>query len=57
MTNKALSYIANKLDSLQIEYEFMQWNSKEIPEAYWVGEYSEQTEIVNNSLHFFLKDV
>ena len=45
MTNKALSYIANKLDSLQIEYEFMQWNGKEIPEAYWVGEYSEQTSV------------
>ena len=45
MTNKALSYIANKLDSLQIEYEFMQWNGKEIPQAYWVGEYSEQTSV------------
>jgi hypothetical protein len=38
---KALGIAYTKLKNIDVPYEFMRWTSKNIPNRYWVGEYSE----------------
>ena len=45
MRTETLAYINNTLIDLGISYSFARWNG-EIPESYWIGEYSE-----TDSLH------
>lgn len=46
MTIEALGYMKTMFESLEIPYEFEQWNSPNVPDTYWVGEYIE-TEPLN----------
>ena len=46
MTIEGLGFVNSLFESLGIPYEFMQWNSPNVPNTYWVGEYIE-TETVN----------
>ena len=46
MSIEALKIISDCLESLGINYEFMEWSSTPIPETYFVGEYQE-TEPMN----------
>ena len=41
MTIEGLGYMNSMFESLGIPYEFMQWNSPNVPNTYWVGEYIE----------------
>jgi hypothetical protein len=41
MTESALKYVADLMESLEIPYEFMHWNSGIPPDAYFVGNYIE----------------
>lgn len=41
MTNEGLKYMNSLFESLDIPYEFGQWNSPNVPDTYWVGEYLE----------------
>lgn len=41
MTIEGLEYMNSMFESLGIPYEFMQWNSPNVPNTYWVGEYIE----------------
>lgn len=42
MSIAALEYIANLMQSLGVEYQFMRWNDDEtLPDCYFVGEYIE----------------
>lgn len=41
MTIEGLGYVNSMLESLGIPYEFIQWNSPNVPNTYWVGEYIE----------------
>jgi len=41
MTSEVLGFISSELEEIGIEYEFMEWTSDPVPEAYFVGEYSE----------------
>ena len=36
-----LGIIAHEMDSLGIPYEFMRWTSEQVPNRYWIGEYTE----------------
>ena len=40
MSLATLKYVSDLMESLEIPYEFMQWN-KELPNFYFVGEYIE----------------
>lgn len=41
MIETVLGIVKDKLNSNDVPYEFMRWTSTEIPNRYWVGEYSE----------------
>ena len=41
MTAEGLGYINSMFESLGIPYEFNRWNSPNVPDTYWVGEYIE----------------
>ena len=41
MSVAALKYVADQMQSLDIPYQFMQWNEKPPDDYYFVGEYSE----------------
>lgn len=41
MTIEGLAYMNSMFESLGIPYEFELWNSPDIPNTYWVGEYIE----------------
>lgn len=41
MSIAALKYVADLMQSLEIPYEFMRWNSGITPDAYFVGDYLE----------------
>ena len=41
MTIEGLGYLNSMFESLGIPYELEQWNSPDIPNTYWVGEYIE----------------
>lgn len=51
MTIESLSYITDQLSAAGISYEFGQWSSDEIPDPYWVGEYTESEPITEDGLH------
>ncbi len=36
-----LGIIASELDSIGVPYEFMRWTSEQVPDPYWIGEYTE----------------
>ena len=38
MTIEGLGYVNSFFESFGIPYEFMQWNSPNVPNTYWVGE-------------------
>lgn len=39
MTTEGLKYMDSLFESLGIPYEFLQWNSPNVPNTYWTGEY------------------
>ena len=39
MTSECLKYMNSLFESLEIPYEFLQWNSPNVPNTYWTGEY------------------
>lgn len=41
MSKAALKFIADKLDELNINYEFGGWSTDPVPDPYFVGEYTE----------------
>lgn len=41
MSNHALEYVANLMNSLSIPYAFMRWNDDPPQDYYFVGEYNE----------------
>lgn len=41
MSEAALKYVADLMESIGIPYEFMRWNSGQPPDCYFVGEYTE----------------
>lgn len=49
MSIEALSYITDKLNEININYEFMQW-SKKVTYPYFVGEYQEAESLNEDGL-------
>lgn len=41
MSEAALKYVADLMESIGIPYDFMRWNSGIPPDCYFVGEYTE----------------
>lgn len=41
MIENILGVIKDELKSIGVPYEFMRWTSTNIPDRYWIGEYSE----------------
>lgn len=41
MTSEVLGFIAEKLEEINVDYEFGQWTTSPVPEPYFIGEYSE----------------
>lgn len=39
MTSEGLKYMNSLFESLEIPYEFLQWNSPNVPNTYWTGDY------------------
>ena len=39
MTSEGLKYMNSLFESLEIPYEFLQWNSSNVPNTYWTGDY------------------
>lgn len=42
MSEEALAYIAETMESLSIPYDFVVWNGEKVPDPYFVGEYAEE---------------
>ena len=42
MSEEALKYIADAMESLAIPYDFVMWNGDGPPDPYFVGEYAEE---------------
>lgn len=51
MTVESLKFIDEQLSQAGIGYEFGQWSSDEIPDPYWVGEYTESEPLTEDGLH------
>lgn len=41
MIETALGIANDELNKIGVPYEFMRWTSENIPDVYWIGEYSE----------------
>lgn len=41
MIETALGIVKDELKKIGVPYEFMRWTSEDIPDVYWIGEYSE----------------
>lgn len=50
MTIEGLGFVNSLFESLGIPYEFMQWNSPNVPNTYWVGEYIENESVNEDGL-------
>lgn len=50
MTIEGLGFVNSLFESLGIPYEFMQWNSSNVPNTYWVGEYIENESVNEDGL-------
>lgn len=51
MTTDTLGLLANKLIEAGINYEFMEWTDSDIPETYFVGEYTENESLNEDGYH------
>ena len=41
MIEKTLGIVSSEMNIIDVPYEFMRWTSNDVPNRYWVGEYSE----------------
>lgn len=41
MSMAALKYVSDMMDNLALPYAFMRWDSEDIPDVYFTGEYTE----------------
>ena len=50
MSEEALTYIAEALESLGIPYDFATWNGDGPPDPYFIGEYDEEETLTEDGL-------
>lgn len=53
MIESVLGIVKNELKKIDVPYEFMRWTSANVPDRYWVGEYSETPTITEDGYEEF----
>ena len=50
MSEEALKYIADAMESLAIPYDFVMWNGDDPPDPYFIGEYAEEEPLTEDGM-------
>lgn len=50
MSEEALKFISDAMESLDIPYSFMEWNTFPLPDPYFIGEYVETAPVNEDGL-------